>query len=1359
MLKTQENDFADIADLIPVSVLIYEKSHGDVHIVYTNAYFRSLSYSSDSSLKELDQNGLLSLVHPDDRKSAEKFFYDLFQNLTPGETTYRSLTGSKSISVSDSGSVSESVSGSISVPAYNSGNNSYMPYRWYHLDASPVKKDDGSILAYVVFTDITDEKEAELRALKNELMYRLMSENSKQMIFEYNQEKKQIIYELESAYTRSVCEKLGMPQVINNVPESLVDMVDPPYRELFLSLFDTVTTAGSRKTVEYSSTIDDEIHWWRVNSMPVSDKDGRLLTVYCCAQDITDMKLEQQQYLDFFQTMDRSYPNNLGSFHLNITQNICIDGNSPYEFVMKQKNSGTVDGYFKEFSKLIADKETLEWFHHNFTRKSLLRRFRRGDTTVSFPYSIRYDDGLRWREAIIIMHQNPRTKDIEAVTYAIDTDAQKRGEMILKRMSGENSDFVGYIDTASETFVMHSGNWNCREIENGQRFPYKSCIDMLLPYCFSSEDKEQIQEKANLNLIKSVLKKENEHNILYSFREDDGSIHRKKLVFIWLDDNHSEILVIQSDITSIWTEEQERFHRLEETSNLRNIISNVSVGIMVFSLQKNKISLLTKNERVNELLGDGAKNGEAFCQHLSPRDAKKYKEGFHRAANAHYPVKAEFRYWMTPDSKPRWYRVIISETIQHDGSKLFYCCLLDVSDEKKSEEERILVQNKELQKYRTQLNIMATANSNFAASYHLNITQNLCTNMVIKNKSYASLEKLSMSGTVDGLFRATAGTIPDENIRSKVLSVFNCNALIKSFENGEVKVSIEYPCISALGGVRWILGSVNMIRNPETDDIEGITYATDIDDRKKNEFVTRHIAEQEFDYVGIMYLKTEELELVQKKDGINDLLIGKKYPVSVIRDIKINGFIDPKEQEAYNNVSNIEMIKDKLLNSGNYTFSYMKSGLGSHYVCRQVRLSWLDEPHKIALIVQTDITASYEHEEKQIASIQKAMIAAEEANAAKSDFVSRISHDIRTPLGAITNITDFAFEDINDPDKLKEDLRKIQVSNEFLLSLINDVLDISKIDSGKIELHPEPYPYDEYISNIKNMFEPLCEQKGIRLIIKNQRSKNATALIDKVRFNQITMNLLSNSVKYTPDGGSITYISKTEFLSDNMIKVNFTISDTGIGMSEEFQKKMFDPFTQEQDNPKKDKAIQGSGLGLSLVKKIVDLMGGEVYVESRIGQGTKITVSIVAPMACPDSTVRNDHNEGKALVSCLTGNILLAEDNVINTDIEKRILGALGLNVTHAENGKKVCELFENSTPGQYDLILMDIQMPVMNGYDATTYIRHLNRGDSGSIPIIAMSADAFSAAIEYSRSVGMTDYVTKPIDVKALRDVLKKYL
>jgi len=383
---------------------------------------------------------------------------------------------------------------------------------------------------------------------------------------------------------------------------------------------------------------------------------------------------------------------------------------------------------------------------------------------------------------------------------------------------------------------------------------------------------------------------------------------------------------------------------------------------------------------------------------------------------------------------------------------------------------------------------------------------------------------------------------------------------------------------------------------------------------------------------------------------------------------------------------------------------------------------------------------------------------AEKACSAKSDFVSRISHDIRTPIGAITNITGFAFEDMHDPEKLKDDLRRIQVSNEFLLSLVNDVLDISKIDSGKIELHSEPYLYADFVSSIRNMFEPLCESRGISFII-DQKPVVPYIYIDHVRLNQIMMNLISNAVKYTPKGGTVVVSAAGDRRPEGRCDCVLTVSDNGIGMSRDFQKTMFEPFTQEESNPGRDKSVQGTGLGLSLVKKLTDLMGGTISVTSELGHGTKISVFLVAAEADIGSTVtgKTDVSGAKAAQEKMSGTVLLAEDNAINTEIARRILEKLGLSVVHAENGARAVELFTASAPGAYRAILMDIQMPVMNGYDATKAIRELNRPDAKSIPVIAMTADAFTAAIEHSRAVGMTDYVTKPLDVNRLRDALAR--
>ena len=1331
LLAEKNSELQRIVDNIPVATLIYKKQDGRVSVIYTNAYYRSLPCASEMQLMKLDESGLLELIHPDDRRLAKGFFSALFGGRKPGEVNYRSRAGKGP------------------------------EYRWYHLKGNPVPQEDGSVLAYVVFTDISAEKETELSALKSQQMYRLAAEQSKQIIWEYDKAHKRIIYQTDNAYTRMICEAQGMPAVIENVPESILALVDEQYREAFLSAFNGMAGSGrSGEPFEYSTTVGGQTHWWRVTANPVVDRDGKELTVCCAAQDITEMKREQQRYLDFFQSLDKAYPNSLASFHLNLTKNLCIDGKSPFAFVLKQKESGTVDGYFSEFSKLIADEGTLAWFRREFTREALIRRFQEGETTVSFPYSSRFSDGLRWRQGILVMHRNPRTEDVEAVTYAIDIDRQKRGERILRLLSSESSDYIGFIDVASGTFVMHSGNWNCTGLESGQRAPYEACLGRLADgYCAGADGGAKLREQASLEAVTAALGKEKKYSILYDFAEGEEQPLRKQIVFQWFDEEKSEILATQSDITGVWKTEQERLRRVEEAAAQKDMVANVPVGIMVISAAKGrKLSLVTGNDRIRQLLGEGYPNDRLFFLHIHPDDIETVRAAIDSGYASHLPFTVDYRYFPRLGGSFCWHRLMVNGAEEKNGERLVYCCLQDITEGKSAEEARAEAQRLEVQKYETQLSIMASSNPSFAASFHLNITKDLCTNMVVQDEAYSELKKLAESGTAAGLFEATAETIPDPVIAQQVRHTFNRENLLRLFEKGESKVSLEYPCFSARGGVRWVLGSVNMVRNPESGDVEGVTYAVDIDDRKKNELITSHITEQEYEFIGILYLHTGEIEFVQKKAHVEYPPIGQKIPYSERRRYVRDHFISPQELETFAEMTDIECIRAALAAAGKHTVTYMRTDSGNRRTCAQTRFSWLDEPHQIALVIQADVTAAYEHEEKQLAAIQNALMEAEKACSAKSDFVSRISHDIRTPIGAITNITAFALEDIDDPERLKNDLRKIQASNEFLLSLINDVLDISKIDSGKIELHPEPYLYTDFVSGIRNMFGPLCESKGIGFVI-DQQPVIPVICIDHVRLNQIMMNLISNAVKYTPRGGTVTVSASGKRRPDGQCVCVLTVSDTGIGMSGEFQKTMFDPFTQEESNPGRDRSIQGTGLGLSLVKKLTDLMGGTISVKSELGRGTEISISFVAEEAGidPASAGKTGGSVPEKAGKKLTGTVLLAEDNAINAEIAKRILEKLGLSIVRAENGARAVELFSASAPGGYRAILMDIQMPVMNGYDATKAIRELSRPDAKSIPIIAMTADAFTAAVEHSRAVGMTDYVTKPLDVDVLRAALEK--
>jgi len=417
------------------------------------------------------------------------------------------------------------------------------------------------------------------------------------------------------------------------------------------------------------------------------------------------------------------------------------------------------------------------------------------------------------------------------------------------------------------------------------------------------------------------------------------------------------------------------------------------------------------------------------------------------------------------------------------------------------------------------------------------------------------------------------------------------------------------------------------------------------------------------------------------------------------------------------------------------------------------------EASKMANRAQFDALESAKKENmRQAAQLE----ASEAANRAKTEFISRISHDIRTPIGAIKNLTEFAMRDMDDREKLKGDLEKIETSNKFLLSLINDVLDISRVDSGKIELNPEPYPRDEYITNIRNILEPMCNDKGLNFEIVQELENKGIIYADKVRLNQIVLNIISNAVKYTPHGGNVKYISQCEDLPDNTVLYRFTVEDTGIGMSEEFQKRMFDEFAQEYDNPGRAQGSTGTGLGLAIVKKMVNLMDGDITVKSAVGEGTSITVKIIFPDAARDPRympLLEKKNSGKEETRKFDGTVLIAEDNEINREIAIRIFEELGLTVDIAENGQIALDKFVASEENHYDAIFMDIQMPVLNGYETTLAIRRLDRSDAMDIPIIAMTADAFDEAMRKAERVGMNEYITKPLNEEYIVQILLKYL
>ena len=409
---------------------------------------------------------------------------------------------------------------------------------------------------------------------------------------------------------------------------------------------------------------------------------------------------------------------------------------------------------------------------------------------------------------------------------------------------------------------------------------------------------------------------------------------------------------------------------------------------------------------------------------------------------------------------------------------------------------------------------------------------------------------------------------------------------------------------------------------------------------------------------------------------------------------------------------------------------------------------------------------SDKYKEEQDRKLREAMKEAQEASQAKSAFLSRVSHDIRTPMNAIINLTELARKE-TDTEVKNQYLDQISVSGTFLLGLINDILDMSKIESGELELHYEPMTRKEFLNTVDTVVMPLMDEHHINFHTEVKPGQY-TISVDKLRFNQIFFNLLSNAAKFTPDGGDVWFEVNNQPPKGDRLPIKFVVRDNGIGMSEEFQAHLFEPFQQEH-NELSDKR-QGSGLGLSIVKSLVDAMGGTITVKSKKGEGTEFVVFLeVDVISCEKSDGTPIYESAKAAAEAadkaaeeaakaesLKGmRVLLVEDNEVNSYVAKIILEQAGIVVTEADNGKAALDTFSASEPNSFDAILMDVRMPVMDGLEATREIRALDRPDAAEIPIIAMTADAFTEERKQTFEAGMNYHLTKPIDTKQLYGVL----
>ena len=467
-------------------------------------------------------------------------------------------------------------------------------------------------------------------------------------------------------------------------------------------------------------------------------------------------------------------------------------------------------------------------------------------------------------------------------------------------------------------------------------------------------------------------------------------------------------------------------------------------------------------------------------------------------------------------------------------------------------------------------------------------------------------------------------------------------------------------------------------------------------------------------------------------------------------DVLVNTVVHPSDRESFCLATEPTKVLD-MVDREHVYFVNFRLQVGGEDIYYQIKFV-KDENfknHVIAGFHSVDAETK-----REMANLEKAEL----ANKAKSAFLFNMSHDIRTPLNAMIGFTDMAVKNIDDKAKALDCLSKSKLSSEHLLSLINDVLDMSRIESGKVELDLNPVNLDENGEDYVPMLRSLAEKKNVHFEFAHHDIQNRYVYVDFLRLNQVLINVVSNAVKYTPSGGSVTVdIRQVASDRDGYGMYQFVIQDTGIGMSAEYQQHLFDEFSRERTSTVSKQ--QGTGLGLAITKRIIDMMEGSIEVDSKVGEGSKFTIRI--PMRIQEhpedvEQVRFAHSEEEP-VSFEGFKILVVEDNELNLEISKDILESAGVVVESAEDGSIAVDRLKEKGPDYYDCILMDIQMPVMDGFEATRTIRQMF--PDKRIPIIALSANAFDEDRRKSFEAGMDGHLAKPIVIAQLEDALKKFL
>lgn len=853
------------------------------------------------------------------------------------------------------------------------------------------------------------------------------------------------------------------------------------------------------------------------------------------------------------------------------------------------------------------------------------------------------------------------------------------------------------------------------------------------------EDREPGYEQ-----IKRQLEHGQRYHIEYRMLRRDGSavwVESHGKIVITKDGRHALVGIV-NDISARKDAERKL---LESEQRYRFAIEGAGLKIWEYDF-KNRMVTLPEN--------GGGSGGESFeTEHFSQacgigfsnEQIRKMKEMFARMEQGEQKASEDF--WVeNPETHTRWCeRVTFSVFQDSEGHPdKAYGASFDVTKSKLAEK-----------RYQEELAYRDSVAETVVSSSCVNLSKRVVETMRVGGET---LPENMCKNMVDYKERSQLFLVESEMTQEQN-NRFSPDALISAFNDGVTVVSEEFLALLAPKRYGWLRSEVNIIKHPDTGDILAFFYNRDLTDQLIRSSLMDTILTKYYQEAGIVDLRTGTYSMSAGGGSIIQDADGCDYNSNVCRFLEHR--VVPAERERLAEQLSINYIRKRLDSADVFELQFLGLSASGEERYFLLRFQYLVENRQVLLITRQDIDELVRSEQKKQKQLELAVAEANKANKIKSEFLSRMSHEIRTPLNAIIGLAQLGRANLKGPNPdVSEGLTYVENtldSSHYLLSIINDILDMSKIESGEICLVLDNMDCRHILAGVGTIIGTQAAAKNVRFEVIKHSNCPENVVGDATRVEQILVNLLSNAVKFTPEGGLVQLIIEKADEQDDSVNMRFTVSDTGIGISEDFAPRVFEPFSQEYAGI--TSSYGGSGLGLSIARQLARMMGGDITVKSKKGEGSVFTAMMC--FGIPRGK-QHTHEEPEQCMdhSRLKGRrILVCEDHPLNIMVIKRLLEKKGCAVDVAQNGAEGVEAFEKSAPGWYDAVLMDIRMPVMDGLNAARIIRGLERPDAAQVPIIAMTANAYEEDIRLSIEAGMNAHLAKPIEPELLFATIARYL